>query len=141
MQGVTNRKSKKDDIELRSRISDSLVGRYHGKNNPNYKGENRNPKSVARGIFKTTSKRKIRESNFTCSICKKHFESGLETHHITPFSNIFNEFMKSSYDGNQETLYEQITNYPDFMDEMNVIVVCHDCHKKLHYSDNHEPRQ
>lgn len=36
--GITNRKSKIDNIELRNRISQSLIGRYVGENNPNYKG-------------------------------------------------------------------------------------------------------
>lgn len=36
--GYTDRHSKIDNIELRNRISNSLIGRYTGANNPNYKG-------------------------------------------------------------------------------------------------------
>ena len=36
--GYINRQSKKDNIELRNRISKSLIGRYTGDKNPNYKG-------------------------------------------------------------------------------------------------------
>ena len=53
--GITNRKSKIDNIELRNRISQSLIGRYVGENNPNYKGYTEE-KQIARGIFKTISK-------------------------------------------------------------------------------------
>ena len=57
--GLKNRKNKKDNIELRNRISESLIGRYIGDKNPNYKGYTEE-KTLARGIFKTISKRKIR---------------------------------------------------------------------------------
>ena len=51
---------------------------------------------------------------------------------------ILEEFLKNHYDGNINTAYEQITNYPEFMDESNLVVLCRDCHHKVHYSDNHE---
>ena len=134
--GYINRKSKIDNLELRNRISKSLIGRYVGEQNPNYKGYI-NEKTIARGIFKTFSKRLIRKSNYTCKCCKKH-GGNLETHHIKPFKIIFNEFIKNVYDGNIENLYFQLMSYPDFIDETNMVVLCHDCHWKLHYTDNHE---
>ena len=134
--GYTNRKSKIDNIELRDRISKSLVGRYVGDKNPNYKG-NRNIRYVARGVFKTTSRRLMRESNFTCSACGKR-GGNLETHHIKPFNIILEDFINNVYDGNEDTLYEQIISYEPFMDESNMVVLCQDCHKKVHYTDNHE---
>ena len=69
--GFTNRKSKIDDIALRNRISDTLKGRYIGKDNPNYKGFT-NEKTLARGLFKTISKEMLRNCNFTCQICGQH---------------------------------------------------------------------
>lgn len=134
--GYTNRKSKKNDIELRNRISQSLIGRYTGSDNPNYKGYT-NEKTIARGIFKTISKRMIRECNYTCKHCCKR-SGDLETHHIKPFNIIFEEFIQNRYSGNIENIYNEITNYDDFMDETNMVVLCHDCHWKVHYSDNHE---
>lgn len=134
--GFTDRKSKKDNIELRNRISNSLIGRYVGKDNPNYKGYV-DEKRVARGIFKTISKRKIRECNYTCQHCGKR-GGDLETHHIKPFNLIFEEFVNDKYSGDIENLYNEITDYKDFMDETNMVVLCHDCHWKVHYSDNHE---
>lgn len=134
--GYTNRKSKKNDIELRNRISQSLIGRYTGSDNPNYKGYT-NEKTIARGIFKTISKRMIRECNYTCKHCGKR-GGDLETHHIKPFNIIFEEFIQNRYSGNIENIYNEITNYKDFMDETNMVVLCHDCHWKVHYSDNHE---
>ena len=134
--GFTNRKSKKDNLELRSRISNSLIGRSVGKDNPNYKGYTSDERVIARGISKTISKRKIRECNYTCQCCGKH--ENLETHHIKPFNIIFQEFINNVYSGDIQNSYKEITNYKDFMDETNMVVLCHDCHWKVHYSDNHE---
>lgn len=134
--GYTSRKSKIDNIELRSRISDSLIGRYTGESNHNFKGYT-DEKTIARGIFKTISKRKIRECDFTCSHCGKR-GGDLETHYIKPFSLILHEFLHNKYDGNIFTIYDQLINYPDFVDESNMVVLCHDCHHDVHYSDNHE---
>lgn len=134
--GYNNRKSKIENIELRKRISESLIGRFIGENNPNYKGYN-NEKIIARGIFKTFSKRKIRESNYTCNACGKR-GGDLETHHIKPFNLIFNEFINTTYNGNIDTIYDQLMSYNDFIDEDNMVVLCHNCHFKVHYSDDCE---
>lgn len=134
--GITNRKSKIDNLELRNRISKSLIGRYVGKNNPNFKGY-KEEKTIARGIFKTFSKRKIRENNYTCQHCGKR-GGDLETHHIKPFQIIFKEFIENIYSGNLENFYFEIINYKDFIDEDNMVVLCHDCHYQVHYSDNRE---
>lgn len=135
--GYTNRHGKINDIDLRNRISSSLIGRYCGEDNPNFKGYT-NEKMMARGIFKTISKRVMRERNYTCEICGQ-YGGNLETHHIRPFSAIMNCFFEEQYSGNIEDLYEQLTNYEPFMDENNLIVVCEECHKKIHSKDNHEP--
>jgi hypothetical protein len=134
--GIGNRKSKKDNIELRNRISQSLIGRYVGDKNPNYKGYT-DEKTLARGIFKTISKRKIRENNYICQHCLKR-GGDLETHHIKPFNIIFFEFIRDVYSGNIENLYYELMNYKDFIDEDNMVVLCHDCHFRVHYSDDHE---
>lgn len=134
--GYINRRSKKDNIELCNKISKSLIGRYIGNKNPNYKGYT-DEKTISRGIFKTISKRKIRDCNYTCQHCGKR-GGDLETHHIKPFNVIFTEFIQNKYSGNIENLYNEITHYDDFMDETNMVVLCHDCHKQVHYSDNHE---
>ena len=134
--GFTNRQSKKDNIELRNKISKSLIGRHTGSNNPNYKGYT-DEKTIARGIFKAISKEMIRNNNYTCQHCGKR-GGDLETHHIKPFNVIFKEFIQNEYSGNIENLYDEITNYNDFMDKTNMVVLCHDCHFDVHYSDNHE---
>lgn len=136
IQGITNRRIKIDDTNLRSRISNSLIGRFVGENNPNYKGYT-DEKNVARGIFKTISKRVMRERDYTCEFCGKR-GGDLEVHHIKPFIVIMNEFFENAYDGNIDNIYEQLIKYPDFMDESNLVVLCHDCHWRVHYSDNHE---
>ena len=66
--GIIDRKTKINDIDLRNRISNSLKGKYVGKDNPNYKGY-QDEKRVARGLFKTISKEMIRNCDFTCQIC------------------------------------------------------------------------
>ena len=134
--GFNNRKSKKDNIELRNRISQSLIGRFVGDKNPNYKGYT-DEKTIARGIFKTISKRKIRENDYTCQHCGQR-GGDLETHHIKPFCIIFLEFIRDVYSGNIENIYNELMNYKDFIDEDNMVVLCHDCHYRVHYSDDHE---
>lgn len=134
--GFNNRKSKKDNIELRNRISQSLIGRFVGDKNPNYKGYT-DEKTIARGIFKIISKRKIRENDYTCQHCGQR-GGDLETHHIKPFCIIFLEFIRDVYSGNIENIYNELMNYKDFIDEDNMVVLCHDCHYGVHYSDDHE---
>lgn len=134
--GYTNRKAKFDNIDLRDRISNSLIGKYTGKNSPVYKGY-LDEKAVARGIFKTFSKRCIRHANYTCQHCGKH-GGDLATHHIKPFAIIFEEFLNTVYDGNLSTLYNQLMNYPDFVDTSNFVVLCNECHWRVHYTDDHE---
>lgn len=134
--GITNRKSKLNNTSLRNRISKSLIGRYIGENNPNYKG-NSSLKTLARGLFKTISKRLLRDSNYTCSICNKR-GGDIETHHIKPFIVIFNNFLNTHYSGNIDTFYEELLNYDEFVDETNLVVVCHNCHCDIHYTDNPE---
>ena len=134
--GYYGRKSKKDNIELRNKISNSLIGRYTGEKNPNYKGY-KDEKQIARGLFKTISKRMIRNSGYRCAACGVT-GGNLETHHIKPFSVIMSEFFESTYDGDINTIYEQLESYPDFIDETNMVVLCERCHHEVHYSDNHE---
>lgn len=136
IQGINNRKSKKDDIELRKRISNTLKGKYVGENNPNYKGYI-DEKHIARGIFKTISKIILLERNYTCEHCGQH-GGDLEVHHIKPFSIILQEFINTKYSHDINKFYDEITHYKDFMDESNMIVLCRNCHKQVHYSDNHE---
>lgn len=136
VQGIRGRSKKIDDYKMRKKISQSLIGRFTGKNNPNFKGY-RDEKTIARGIFKTISKRLLMECDYTCQNCGKR-GGNLETHHIKPFNIILKEFFDKKYSGNIDTFYEEITNYPDFMDESNMVVLCHDCHRRVHYSDNHE---
>lgn len=134
--GLGRNHSKINDLKLREKISNSLVGRFVGENNPNFKGYI-NEKTTARGIFKTISKRCLREVNYTCQNCGKH-GGNLETHHIKPFSVIFDEFINNYYDGNIDNIYEQLMSYPDFIDKNNLVVLCEKCHRLVHYSDNPE---
>lgn len=134
--GFTNRKSKIDDIALRNRISATLKGRYVGEDNPNYKGYT-DERTLARGLFKTISKEMLRDCNFTCQICGQH-GGNLHTHHIKPFSVIFDEFIKNAYSGDIKNFYHEILSYEDFTNKNNLIVVCENCHKQIHYTDNPE---
>mgnify|MGYP003571243923 CR=1 FL=1 len=133
--GITDRKSKINNVELRNRISNSLLGRYIGSKNPNYRGA-LNEKSLARGMLKTISKRIIRNRGTVCVHCKS--TENIETHHIKPFKVILDEFLKTTYDHDKTTFYAQLITYPDFIDESNIVVLCHKCHFNTHYSDNHE---
>jgi 5-methylcytosine-specific restriction endonuclease McrA len=132
--GIKNRRSKIDDIDLRNRISNALKGRYIGEKNPNYKGYT-DERTLARGLFKTISKEMIRNCDYTCQICGQHGGT-MNTHHIKPFSVIFDEFVNNAYSGNIENFYHEILSYEDFTNKNNLIVVCEKCHKAIHYTDN-----
>ena len=132
--GFKNRHGKIDDIELRNRISETLRGRYVGEKNPNYKGYTEE-KTLARGLFKTISKEMIRNCDYTCQICGRR-GGNLHTHHIKPFSVIFDEFIKNVYSGNIQNFYHELLAYDDFTDKTNLIVACENCHKEIHYTDN-----
>ncbi|MDY6196482.1 MAG: hypothetical protein SPI42_10160 [Lactobacillus johnsonii] len=134
--GITNRKSKINNLPLRNQLSESLKGRMTGELNPNWKGY-LDEKRIARGIFKTISNEMIRNSGYHCHICGKKSQV-YHTHHIKPFALILEEFLANTYSGNIDTFYEEITNYPDFMDRNNLIVVCPECHRRIHYSDDPE---
>ena len=135
--GYRNRMSKIDDMQTRDKISQSLIGKYTGENNPNYKGR-LNEKWLARGMFKTLSKKMIRQANYTCQICGKR-GGNMGTHHKYPFHKIMEDFYNDVYNDDITTFYEQLSNYPPFMDENNLIVLCEECHKKIHSNGNHEP--
>lgn len=132
--GIKNRRSKIDDIDLRNRISNALKGRYIGEKNPNYKGYT-DERTLARGLFKTISKEMIRNCDYTCQICGQHGGT-MNTHHIKPFSVIFDEFVNNAYSGDIENFYHEILSYEDFTNKNNLIVVCEKCHKAIHYTDN-----
>lgn len=134
--GYGRNHSKINDLRAREKISQTLLGRFTGENNPNYKGGSE-IRDLARGLFKTFSKRKMREVNFTCQHCGKR-GGNLAVHHIKPFHIILEEFFKNAYNGDIKTIYTQLMNYPDFIDENNLICLCEECHKKVHYSDNPE---
>ena len=121
---------------MRNRISNSLKGRFVGELNPNYKGYT-DEKTIARGLFKTISKEMIRNCNYTCQICGQH-GGNLETHHIKPFHVIFENFKKDAYSGNIQNFVREILSYEDFTNTKNLIVLCKNCHHKIHYTDNPE---
>lgn len=131
--GITDRHGKLDDLYLRSRISDSLIGRYVGENDPNYKGA-MDEKGLARGLYRTVAKRVRRERGEVCQICGSH--DNICVHHIKPFKIIFDEFMNNAYSGNIETFYDELMSYPDFIDENNLVVICQKCHRRIHYTDD-----
>lgn len=132
--GITDRKSKQDDIALRNRISNSLRGRYVGKDNPRYKGYT-NEKIIARGLFKTISKEIIRNRNYTCEVCGQH-GGDLEVHHIKPFSVILDNFIQTTYSGDIGNFVHELMECEDFYDRENLILLCKKCHHNVHYSDN-----
>lgn len=134
--GYKNRRSKIEDVALRNRISNSLKGRFVGELNPNYKGYT-DEKTIARGLFKTISKEMIRNCNYTCQICGQH-GGNLETHHIKPFRVIFENFIKTAYSGDIQNFVHEILSYEDFTNKENLIVLCKNCHYKIHYTDNPE---
>lgn len=135
--GIYRGRSKINNIPLRNKISESLKGRFMGEDSACYKGYV-DEKRIARGLFKTLAHEIIRNSNFHCSICQKKAQT-YHVHHIKPFSIIFFDFIKEHYSGNIETFpQELINNCPEFWDKNNLIMVCKDCHYKIHYTDNPE---
>ena len=132
--GLNKGHSKINDMELRNKISTSLLGRYVGPDNPNFKGYSTEIKA-ARGIFETISKQQMRKCNYTCALCGQR-GGDLATHHMLPFNTIMNQFLKSHYSGNINTIYQELMAYPPFTDESNLIVLCADCHAMIHHETN-----
>jgi len=129
--GINGRRSKINDILLRKRISESNRGKRIGKNNHNFKG-NRLYTDMARGIFNSISKMYMLKHDYTCEKCHKRGGS-LNTHHIKHFHIIVEEFVELYKDIlTKENFSEKILNYPDFIDENNLILLCEECHKKEH---------
>ncbi len=129
--GLRGRRDKMKDTKLRSRISKSLIGRFTGEKNANYKGGPRDLKTQARGILKTFTSKILRERGYECAICGD--KTGTKNvHHIVPFNKIFQDFEDNVYSGNPETFYDEIMAYKPFTDESNLIVVCEKCHRNLH---------
>lgn len=143
--GYTNRKDKIDNVQLRNKISNSLRGTGLGSSNPNYKGIDdtedltRYYKSRARGIFRTLAREKLRNNPNICQICGE--QKTVEVHHIKPFQLLLDEFLIDAYSGNIETFSAELQNYEPFMDINNLIIVCPNCHKKIHLKDNPELSQ
>lgn len=144
--GYKDRKEKMNNIELRNQISNSLRGTGLGSENPNYKGIDETEdltqyyKNRARGLFRTLAKEKIRNSNHKCIICGCQ-TNALEVHHIKPFQIILDEFLIDAYSGNTENFSKEILEYPDFINDNNLIIVCPTCHKEIHLKDNPELSQ
>lgn len=141
--GYKDRKDKKDNIELRNRISDSLRGTGLGSENVNYKGIDETEdltqyyKNRARGLARTLAREKMRNNINKCIVCGIQTPA-LEVHHIKPFQTILDEFLSDAYSGNLETFSEELIQYPDFVDMNNLIIVCPTCHKEIHLKDNPE---
>ena len=141
--GIKDRKSKKNNTDLRNKISDSLRGTGLGSENANFKGPSETEdltqyyKNRARGIFKTLAKEQIRNKGTICSICGKNTPT-VEVHHIRPFQKILDEFLIDAYDEDIETFSQQLQNYQPFMDTENLIIVCPTCHSEIHRKDNPE---
>lgn len=129
--GLRGRQDKMKDTRLRSRISKSLIGRFTGENNANYKGGVVNLRKQARGILKTFTNRVLRERGYKCAFCGDT-KGTKNVHHIKPFKEIFQNFLDTTYSGNPETFYDEIMAYEPFTDESNLIVLCEKCHKNLH---------
>ena len=145
--GYINRKSKKDNIDLRNQISNSLRGTGLGSENTNYKGDydaedlTRVYKTRARGLSRTFAREKIRNNgNNRCQICGKE-TSAIEVHHIKPFQTILDEFLIDAYSGNLETFSKELLEYKPFIDLNNLLVVCPTCHKEIHLKENPELSQ
>jgi 5-methylcytosine-specific restriction endonuclease McrA/DNA-binding CsgD family transcriptional regulator len=134
--GVSGRHGKKDNVALRNQISQSLIGRFVQQGNPNFKGTS-TVKQRARGISKTIVKDMIRNSDGSCMLCGQKGEP-LVGHHIYPFSNILNEFLTNVFDGNPDTLYDQLVSFDKLTDRSNIMIVCKKCHKAIHDKDNPE---
>lgn len=129
-----DRRSKIDDIDLRLRISKTNKGTRTGKDNHKFKGDS-DYKALARGLFSSISDTVLIKNNYVCKICGS--TSGTKNvHHIKPFSVIVEEFLSINKDISLEDFSAELLKYDEFIDESNLIVVCENCHKDIHYGDN-----
>lgn len=133
--GYNGRKSKIDDVGLRQRISRTNRGKRTGPNNHKYKGYS-DYSTLARGLFNSISRMYMLKHDYTCEMCGKR-GGDLNTHHKDKyFHEILEEFLEKY--GSIITLdnfSEKILEYPDFINEDNLMLLCVSCHRKIHESD------
>lgn len=134
--GYINRHDKKKDKNLRNRIRQTLKGTRTGNDNHNFKGK-ANYTDKARGLFISISKEYMESKNYTCEICNKK-GGNLNTHHVKPFYKILDDFLSKYKNINPNNFSKKILEYPDFIRKDNLVLVCEDCHNKIHYGDNPE---
>lgn len=136
--GFKGRRSKINDIELRNRIRNTNKGTRTGSDNHKWKG-NSTYKELARGLFHSISREYMIDKNYKCELCDKR-GGNLNVHHIKEFYIIIEEFLKKHPNITIDDFSKQIIDYDDFIDKNNLLLVCEECHKKIHYSkDNSVP--
>lgn len=105
-----------------------------GSNNPAWKGGKVPLNKLIRNSQKYTDfvKYIMSSRNYTCELTDER-GGKLNVHHIKPFSQLVDEFMKShKHISDREQLNLAIENYTPFWDESNVLLITEKEHKKIH---------
>ena len=110
--------------------------RRFGKNNPNWRGGVKPLRELIRQLseYKKWVQEVFNKDSYLCQSCGINNKK-LEAHHVYPFVNILNEFLKE-YDQfspieDKETLSRLATKYSKFWDNRNGQTLCYDCHQYL----------
>jgi len=127
---VIDRLLKKYNIKVRDN-SECRIGKFSGKNHPNWQGGITGLHMRLREAFyKNLTKKVLKRDHYKCTMCgsKKH----LHVHHIKPFKKILNNILEAHPNldpiKDQDTLYIIALKDKDFNDLDNLITLCKECH-------------
>jgi len=116
----------------------SKRGEYIGKQNPRYKGGITPLYKLIKGLdeYRNWRDSVYKRDSYTCKDCGDNRGHNLEAHHLKPFIQILEEFLKCYYQfspiEDKETLTRLAITYIPFWDVNNGQTLCNKCHKKTY---------
>lgn len=102
---------------------------YLGKLNPNYKDGRKELKLRIRQSTKHLHVQAIKRDNYTCGKCGK-IGGKLEADHITPFSMIYDDFMRKNVNLSDDDAFIKAKEWPAFNNINNLKTLCRTCNMR-----------
>lgn len=127
---VIDRLLKNYNIEIRGN-SKCRIGKYRGKDHPNWQGGITGLHMRLREAFyKNLARKVLQRDHYKCTMCGS--KKQLHVHHIKPFKELLNNILKKNANldpiKDQDLLYNIALEDKDFNDLDNLITLCKECH-------------